>query len=476
MADVVQFPDKLRPLFQPYRYKILWGGRGGAKSWGVARALLILGAQRPIRWLCCREFQNSIKDSVHWLFEDQVERIGLSSLYDVQAQRILGRNGTEFGFEGLHHNATNLKSWEGADGAWVEEAQVVSASSWNILIPTIRKDKANIHGTPSFSEIWVTMNPEFEDDPTYKRFIAKPPKSAVLININWRDNPWFPKVLDDERRELLERDPDAYDHVWEGHCRQWREGAIYSTELRKLFLENRVCKVPHDPNIPVYTAWDLGSTDDTAIWWYQVVAGEIHVLESYASNHGSPSEYASQILGREVQIDLIGDAVVAKLGPMRPDLDYRRAYRYGKHFLPHDARAKTLAARGKSIIEQMASALSLDMMAIVPDIGIEDGIQAARSMFHRVWFDKDGCDDGIKALRRYQRKLNEDTGAFSRQPLHNFASHYADAFRMLAVSWQHEIKSDPKPTTAEIFKKLSQPEGRTLEQMYAERPRVVARI
>ena len=207
-----------------------------------------------------------------------------------------------------------------------------------------------------------------------------------------------------------------------------------------------------------------------------MVAGEIHVLESYASNHGSPSEYASQILGREVQIDLIGDAVVAKLGPMRPDLDYRRAYRYGKQFLPHDARAKTLAARGKSIIEQMASALSLDMMAIVPDIGIEDGIQAARSMFHRVWFDKDGCDDGIKALRRYQRKLNEDTGAFSRQPLHNFASHYADAFRMLAVSWQHEIKSDPKPTTAEIFKKLSQPEGRTLEQMYAERPRVVARI
>lgn len=463
----IQFPEKLAPLFQPARYKVLYGGRGGAKSWGVARALLINGARKPLRWLCCREFQTSIADSVHRLLADQVKNMGLSSFYDVQKTAIYGKNGTEFGFEGLHHNISNLKSWEGADGCWVEEAHTVSASSWNVLIPTIRKDN---------SEIWITMNPEFEDDPTYTRFIEKPPKSAVLININWRDNPWFPSVLEAERLDLLERNPDDYDHVWEGKCRQWLEGAIYSTELRRLFREERVCLVAHDPAVPVYTAWDLGSTDDTAIWWYQVVGGEIHVLECYASNHGSLSEYASQILGREVQIDLVGDDVRAKFGPVIPDLEYRRAYNYAKYWLPHDARAKTLAAKGKSIIEQLASALTFDLLGIVPDIGIEDGIQAARSMFHRVWFDQEGCSSGVKALRKYQRKYDEDKQSFSRQPLHNWTSHYADAFRMLAVAWQHQVKVDPKLTETEVFEKLNRPELQTLEQMYAEMPRKIERI
>lgn len=464
---MIQFPEKMRKIFEPHRYKVLWGGRGGAKSWGVARAFLILGAEKPMRFLCTREYQTSIWDSVYRLLADQIKDLGLEGFYDIQKQGIYGRNGSEFGFEGLHHNITNIKSWEGADRVWVEEAQTVSKSSWDVLIPTIRKEG---------SEIWLTMNPEFEDDETYRRFIERPPKSALLINVNWRDNPWFPQVLEQERLDLLERDPDAYDHVWEGRCRQWLEGAIYSTELRKLFLENRVCEVKHDPVAPVYTAWDLGSTDDTAIWWYQVIGGEIHLLESYASNHGSLSEYASQILGREVQIDLVGDEVKAKFGPLIPDLAHRRDYHYAKHWLPHDARAKTLAAKGKSIIEQLAAALTFPMLAIVPNIGVEDGIQAARSMFRKCYFDKEGCEAGIKALRRYQRKLNEDTGAFSRQPLHNFASHYADAFRMLAVAWRHETKVDPQITQHEIFARLNKPEEQTLEQMYAARPRACARI
>jgi phage terminase large subunit len=453
----IEFPPKLDPLFRPKRYKILYGGRGGAKSWGIARALLLRGYANSIRWLCTREYQNSIKDSVHWLLKNQIQSMGLESFYEVQKDAILGKNGTIFGFEGLHHNVTNLKSWEGADGVWVEEAHSVSDHSWQVLTPTIRKDD---------SEIWISMNPEFEDDPSYLRFIANPPKNSVLIEINWRDNPWFPKVLEEERLECLERNPDEYDHIWEGKCRNWLVGAIYSTELRKLFEEGRVCEVKHDPAAPVYTAWDLGSTDDTAIWWYQVIGGEIHVLECYASNHGSISEYASQILAREVQVDLVGDDVKAKFGPYIPDLEYRREYNYARFWLPHDARAKTLAAKGKSIIEQLASALKFDKMGIVPNIGIEDGIQAARSMFHRVWFDKEGCDAGIKALRRYQRKYDEDTRSFSRQPKHDWTSHYADAFRMLAVSWQHEYKPDPKETQEEFYRKLNAPQLHTLDEMW----------
>jgi len=426
-----EFPKKLDILFKPARYKVLHGGRGGAKSWGVARALLLKGMERPLRWLCAREYQNSIEESVHQLLEDQIAALGLHYFYDVQKKAIYGKNGTYIGFEGLHHNVINLKSWEGADGVWVEEAQTVSKNSWNILTPTIRKDG---------SEIWITFNPEFEDDETYVRFVVKPPKNALVREINWRDNPWFPKVLEEERLECLERDPDSYDHVWEGKCKQWLEGAIYAKELRLAYTENRITKVEYDPALPVFTAWDLGRTDDTAIWWYQVTHGEIHVLESYATSGGSLSEYATQVLGREVTINLIDDEVVATLGEWKPELAHRRRYRYEKHWLPHDAKAKTLAAQGKSIIQQLATALKIEYLAIVPDIGVEDGIQATRMIFGQCWFDENGCEDGLKALRRYQRELQQDEKSFKKIPKHDWTSHYSDAFRMLAVATQREVK------------------------------------
>ena len=440
---MIQFPKKLEGLFKPSRYKELHGGRGGAKSWGVARALLITGAKEPLRILCAREYQNSIKDSVHKLLSDQVEDLGLSAHYEVQAAVIKGKNGTEFAFEGLRQNITRIKSYEAVDRVWVEEAQTVSKHSWDILIPTIRKEG---------SEIWLTWNPEFEDDETYIRFLAKPPSSCQHFELNWRDNPWFPQVLQQERADLMARDPDAYDHVWEGKCRQWLEGAIYARELRKAYEENRIAKVDYDENLPVFTAWDLGHTDDTAIWWYQVVHGEVHVLESYASSGGSLSEYATQILGRQTTIDLVGDDVVAKEGAAIPELAHRRRYRYLKHFLPHDAKAKTLAAKGKSIIQQLASALNLTNLAIVPDIGVEDGIQAARMMFGRCYFDAEGCDPGLKALRRYQREKQQDEKSYKKIPKHDWTSHYADAFRMLAVATQNEIKlpAPKKETNTEV--------------------------
>ncbi|MCR4300714.1 MAG: PBSX family phage terminase large subunit [Sulfuricaulis sp.] len=432
-----EFPEPLRILFQPARYKVLYGGRGGAKSWGVARALLIDGVQRPIRVLCAREFQNSIRDSVLKLLADQIEALGLQGHYEVQAQAIKGANGSEFAFEGLRQNVGRIRSYEGVDRVWVEEAQSVTKASWNVLIPTIRKDD---------SEIWMTLNPEFEDDETYSRFIQHPPSNALVREVNWRDNPWFPKVLEEERQDLIKRDPDSYDHVWEGKCRQWLEGAIYAKELRKAYDEKRITEVEYDDEASVFTAWDLGRTDDTAIWWFQVVHGEIHVLECYASSGGSLSEYAEQILGRKVQIDLIDDDVVATLGPWKEELAHRRFYRYATHWLPHDARAKTLAAKGKSIIQQLSAALPLKSLAIVPDIGLENGIQASRMMFHRVWLDKDKCEDGLKALRRYQRVLQPDQRSLQQSPKHDWTSHYADAWRMLAVAWRKRISSEDAKT------------------------------
>jgi hypothetical protein len=218
----VEFPDKLRCLFEPRRYKVLYGGRGSGKSWGVARALLILGASKPLRVLCAREFQNSIKESVHKLLDDQIDALELRPFYQVLDTEIRGRNGTEIIFEGLRRNATKIKSMEGIDICWVEEAQTVSKASWDLLIPTIRANG---------SEIWITFNPDLEEDDTYQRFVVSPPSNATVRLVNWNDNPWFPEELRAEKDDLQAKDLDAYDNVWGGLTKRKVVGALWSKEL-----------------------------------------------------------------------------------------------------------------------------------------------------------------------------------------------------------------------------------------------------
>jgi phage terminase large subunit len=211
MTPRAEFPDKLAFLFEPHRYKVAHGGRGGAKSWGFARALLILGAQSRLRILCARELQNSIQDSVHKLLADQIDALGLGYFYTVQQATIRGLNGSEFIFSGLRSNITKVKSMESIDVCWVEEAQTVSDASWAVLIPTIRKEG---------SEIWVSFNPDQDTDPTYKRFIADPPPDAHVVQIGWQDNPWLPSPLRAEKDYLYATDPEAAAHVWGGGTRR----------------------------------------------------------------------------------------------------------------------------------------------------------------------------------------------------------------------------------------------------------------
>lgn len=440
-AKQIDFPEKLQPLFVPKRYKVMHGGRGGAKSWGIARALLLIGASRKIRVLCAREFQNSISESVLALLRDQISLLGLDHFYRATNTSVIGINGTEFGFEGLRHNVTRIKSYEGADICWVEEANTVSKRSWDVLIPTIRKPG---------SEIWISFNPEFEDDEAYQRFVVNPPTNCVVIEIGYKDNPWFPDVLEQERLDLKRRDPDAYDHVWEGKCRQWLSGAIYANQLRAAYEEDRITTVDHEPDAKVYTAWDLGRTDDSAIWWYQLVNGEIHVLESYAIAGASPADLASQVLGRRVTIDFVDGDLVVKKGAVIEEIEHRTKYDYAVHWLPHDARAKTLAAHGKSVQQQLTEALGDNetYIRIVPSLSLEDGIQAARTTFPRCWFDKAGCEDGLKALRKYQREVEKDEVSLKARPKHDWTSHLADAFRYMAIAWRQESEpiQDRKPS------------------------------
>lgn len=401
----IEFPEKMQFLFDPMRYKVLHGGRGGAKSWGVARALLILGAQKQTRVLCAREFQKSIGDSVHKLLSDQIAAMGLTHFYEVQQNVIRGRNGTEFTFHGLKHNIANIKSVEGTDICWVEEAQTVSKSSWETLIPTIRKEN---------SEIWITFNPSLEDDETYKRFVKSPPKNSIVSAINWSDNPWFPKVLADEKDDLKAKDFDAYLTVWEGKCRVTLDGAIFANEVRKATTDNRFTRVPYDAGKPVNTYWDLGRADKTAIWFAQQIGFEYRIIDYYENQGHALGHYLQEL--------------------------QKRGYVYGEMWLPHDAQNELLASE-RTIAQQVQAAGYRTQ--ITPKTSIADGIEAARTFFSSCYFDEDKCSDGIQCLRNYRYEVDENTKQYSNRPLHDWASHGADAFRYMAVSMKVPPKKRP---------------------------------
>jgi phage terminase large subunit len=211
LSNPSEFPAKLLPLFRPARYKTCYGGRGAGRSWGIARALIEQGWQKPLRILCGREVQRSISESVHQLLADQINRMGLADFYTITETEIQGRNGTQFNFSGLRHQDIHkVKSLEGIDILWVEESEPIRNKSWDIIIPTIRKEG---------SEIWQSFNPGLDTADTYQRFVVNPPADSVVIKMTWRDNPWFPAVLEAERTALQSRDPEAYRNVWEGEPR-----------------------------------------------------------------------------------------------------------------------------------------------------------------------------------------------------------------------------------------------------------------
>ena len=403
MQANVEFPLKLQCLFKPARYKVLWGGRGGAKSWGIARALLIIGLNKPIRVLCAREFQTSIKDSVHKLLSDQIINMGLTDFYEVVDRTIRGKNGSEFNFVGLKNNVANVKSYEGVDICWVEEAQSVSARSWDILIPTIRKEQ---------SEIWVSFNPELATDNTYQRFILNSPANAIVQKINWSDNPWFPETLKLEKDALKTRDIEAYNTVWEGICRVTVDGAIFAKEMQLAEMEDRITKVNYDPTKPVHAVFDLGWSDATAVWFVQFIGMETRLIRYMETSQETIS------------------AILAKMQTF--------GYIYDTLWLPHDAENKTLAAAGRSIEEIVRS--SGYKTRIIPRTPVVDSINAARTIFRNCWFDRDNCVDGLQCLRHYRYEVDPDTKQFSRTPLHDQYSHGADAFRMLGLMIQEPKK------------------------------------
>lgn len=405
-----KFPPKLQPLFirGRWRNKALYGGRGGAKSWTVAQALLLLGTMNVERILCAREVQDSIDQSVHQLLSDQIRRLGLSDFYTVLKDEIRGKNGTLIRFKGLSKETEDsIKSFEGVTIVWVEEAHSISESSWEKLTPTIR-----VEG----SEIWMTLNPDLDTDPTWVRFCEFDDPDTLRIEINWRDNPWFPAVLEKERVKDQERMPKAdYEHKWEGKPKRVAAGAIYEHEVTQLYETGRVLPIHYDPLLPVHTVWDLGWNDSMAISFVQRSPREVRVLDYLQDSKQRLDWYVKQI-------DAIG-----------------RDWRWGIDFIPHDGAAE-------DFITGMSTEAHLREMGRNPYVleqrGIEEGIKAARMMFPRTVFNRQAIDPHdagrgtgvlLECLKRYRRAIPRSTDEPSK-PVHDKFSHGADDFRYIAMA------------------------------------------
>ena len=295
----------------------------------------------------------------------------------------------------------------GFDGIYLDEYGDFKPSVFGNVIRPALSDKqgwAVFGGTPkgknAFWEIYETAQ--------------RLPQEWFLLRLPASSSGLLPSgELSAARAQLAE---DQYLQEYECSFEAAILGAFYGKEMREAEQQGRICQVPYDPNLPVYSSWDLGYRDDTAIWFYQIGRGEIRVIDFYAVSGADIYDIATTVMAKP--------------------------YRYARHYLPHDARAKSLQT-GKSIIEQLAVHLDVAKLAVVPDIGVQSGIQAVRMTLPRIWFDAEKCRDGIEALRQYQREYDEDKKAYRQSPRHDWTSHPADAFRMLAVSWQETADKTP---------------------------------
>lgn len=435
----VDVPEALEPLLQPRRYKAAYGGRGGAKSHFFAEQLVLRCYSTATRAVCIREVQNSLKESVRQLLIDKIQKLGLGWAFDVLESEIRGRSGTPSAgslivFKGMQsYNAENIKSLEDFDIAWVEEAQTLSAKSLRLLRPTIRKDG---------SEIWFSWNPRHDTDAVDKFFRADPPRNAIVCQVNWYDNPWFPPVLVDEKEQDYANDPEMAEHVWGGGYEIITEGAYYARHIAAAEKGGRVGYYPHDPAYPVFTGWDLGVDDYTAIWFFQIIDERVRIIDYYeASGFGADDivaeampEYTRDLQDRVSQLVEIG----------RP-----KPYTYGRHFLPHDIGNREWGAGAKTRVQTVNEiGIPLKQMSRGVKQNPEERINATRRLLPICHFHQTSrVMLGVSRLRRYSRKFNENLGTYL-GPLHDENSHGADAFGEFAVNCgiaPPARKPEPKP-------------------------------
>ncbi|HKR17647.1 PBSX family phage terminase large subunit [Rhizorhapis sp.] len=397
------------PLLQPSRYKAAHGGRGSGKSWFFAGLLIEEHlANRGMRSVCIREVQKSLKESAKRLLESKIEEFGLGEKdgFKVLADRIETPGNGVIIFQGMQdHTAESIKSLEGFNRAWVEEAQTLSSRSLQLLRPTIR--------APG-SELWFSWNPRMRTDPVDAMFRGgDPPTNSLVVQANYSDNPWLPAELEQERLDCLRVNPDQYGHIWDGEYVTVAEGAYFAKSLALARSESRIGFVPADPLMRLRTFWDIGGTgakaDACAIWVAQFIGQQIKLVDYYEAQ---------------------GQPLSAHVAWMRA-----QGYDGCEVVLPHDGAAhdKVYQVSYESALREAAFPVT-----VVPNQGAGAAnirIEAVRRLFPRMWFDETRCAGGLQALGWYHEKKDEVRG-IGLGPEHDWSSHCADAFGLMAVTYK----------------------------------------
>lgn len=414
----MRIAEEKSALFKPLYLReklfcVLYGGRGGGKSWEIADYLLFDGIKNVNRNLCCREVQKSIKQSVHQLFKDRIKRWNLGHFYNVLETEIRGANGTLFIYTGLlEHTSDTIKSFEGCNRTWIEEAQTVSKRSLDILIPTVVRT--------TDCQVIMSLNPYLLTDAVWNDYIQPTldgkRDDVTLVRVNYADNKHCPPEIMRLAENMKRDEYDAWLNIYDGQPKLVADGAIYKDELHKMRADGRITSVPVDDILPVYTVWDLGVSDSTVIWFVQVYGKEPRLVDYYEANSEGIEHYIKLIKSK--------------------------GYDYAGHFAPHDIKVREFTS-GKSRLET-ARAMGIDF-TVVTNISIDDGIDATRRLLKQVWVDEKRCARGIECVQNYRREYNDKMQEFKPRPVHDWASHAADALRYVALSIDRMvIKKAPK--------------------------------
>ena len=417
----INMPPKLKPIFVgEARYRCSYGGRGSAKT----RSFALMTAIRGYTWgrdgksgqiVCGREFMNSLADSSLEEIKSAIQAVNAEGEYiypwlvhywEIGDNYIRSRDKQiSYTFVGLRKSLDSIKSKARVLLAWVDEAETVSEIAWLKLIPTVREDN---------SEVWVTWNPESKKSATNERFRVNPPKNAKIVELNYRDNPWFPDVLEQERLNDKINRPEVYSHIWEGDYLDYVEGSYLKEQLMKAKDEGRITRLPKLDSQSCMTFWDIGNSDGTAIWVVQKVGNEYRCIHFYES-WGTPYSHATKWL--------------QGLG-----------FVFDTHYLPHDAdHSRQGQVDNKSPRQMLEALLPGNSFEVVPRIAeINWGIQQLRDMFPLFWFDDtdEGVQAGLEHLRSYRRRWSENDKRWLNKPdKAEGHSESADALRQLGQAY-----------------------------------------
>lgn len=431
-----------QPLLKPSRYKGAYGGRGSGKSHFFADRLIedCLAAKgdygEGMRAVCVREVQKDLAQSSKLLLESKLKWLGLGEAHGFKIYRDVIRAPGDgiIIFKGMNeYNADSVKSLEGFRRAWWEEAHGARQHSLNMLRPTLRAEG---------SELWFSWNPRFKSDPVDKMFRGEElPTDAVVVKANWRDNPWFTRELEQERLDDLRMQPDQYDNIWEGGYVSVVSGAYYARALAEARAQRRIGHVGADPLLTYHAFCDLGGTgaraDAFTIWIVQFVGREIRVLDYY---------------------EVVGQPLAAHVGWLR-----EQGYTPGRTqiWLPHDGETHD-KVYDVSFASAFRAAGYRDVET-VPNQGkgaAKQRIEATRRIMPLCWFNEATVDGGLSALGWYHEKM-DDRRSLGLGPEHDWSSHGADSFGMMAIVYEQQFKREQATTTGGSQKKINRGNWRT---------------